>query len=109
MKANRPHLIIIERAGAPVDDGYNTVPGGWAEFAREYAAVTFGRGTERRAAAQEQASAAATFHVLSNPKTRDVSVTDRIVFDGGAWDVIGNIPSKKFNEGRDLDAIRALA
>jgi head-tail adaptor len=110
MKAGqRNYKVEFQRAGAPVDDGYNTVPGDWETYCTEWADVRFSKGSERREAAQEGASAAATFLVLSNEKTRAVSVTDRIVFDGSDWDVISNIPSRERNAGREIEAVRRLS
>lgn len=106
MKANRPHKIEIQRAGPPVDDGYTTTPGDWALWCQEYAAVYFGTGTEQRQAAQEQAAQAASFEVLSNAKTRAVSVGDRVVFDGGTWDITAH-NDLGLNEGVRITAVRA--
>jgi head-tail adaptor len=105
----RNYLIVIERAGTPVDDGYTTQPGAWATWCEEYAAVRFNPGTERREAAQERASAVATFTVLANDKTRAVVPTDRIQFDSITWDITSNIPGRDYNAERDLEAIRADA
>lgn len=52
-----------------------------------WAKVTFGTGQERRAAAQEQGSQAATFQVRRWSQTDTVTVRDRIVFDGARWDI----------------------
>lgn len=105
--AERNHRITIERRTVVVDD-YGGEVETWAPFADEYAAVRFSAGNERRAAAQERASAAATFVVLSNERTRQVSVTDRILFDGSVWDVTSSIPSREFNAEREIEAIRAV-
>lgn len=105
----RDRKVIFQRAGAPVDDGYTTTPGEWAEYCRAWASVSFGTGQERREAAQESASVTATFQVLRNSKTSSVSVTDRIVFDGGNWDITSVVPSREFNAGVDITAVRALA
>jgi head-tail adaptor len=100
---------MIQRMGAAGDDGHNTTPGTFADYAAEYADVRFSKGSERREAAQEGAGAAATFIVLSNERTRDVSVTDRIVFDGAIWDITSSIPSREFNAYREIEATRSLA
>ncbi len=108
MKANRPHRIIIERAGTPTDDGYTTTPGEWAEWCQEYAAIYYGTGTEQRQAAQEQAAQSASFEVLSNDKTRAVSVGDRIVYAGGNWDITAH-NDLGLNDGVRITAVRAAA
>lgn len=105
MNTDRPHLITIERAGPDIDDGYTTVPGAWEEWCREWAAIYYGTGTEQRQAAQESASQAASFEVPANSKTRAVSVTDRIVWDGGEWDITANIEIDR-GAGRRITAVR---
>jgi head-tail adaptor len=105
----RKWRVAFQRLGPPVDDGYTTSPGEWADYAPEYAEVRFSKGSERREAAQEGASAAATFIVLSNEKTRSISVTDRISFDGGLWDIVSNIPSREFNASREIEATRVVS
>lgn len=102
----RDHRILIERATITADDYGGEVPT-WSTFCEEYAGVRFNTGTERRSAAQERASAVATFTVLSNEKTRAVVPTDRIQFDGASWDITSNIPGRVFNAERDIEAIRA--
>lgn len=106
MKANRPHKIEIQRAGPPVDDGYTTTPGDWSLWCQEFAAIYYGTGTEQRQAAQEQASQSATFEVLSNAKTRAVSVGDRVVFDGGTWDITAH-NDLGFHDGVRITTVRA--
>jgi head-tail adaptor len=78
--SRRKHKIVIQRTGAPTDDGYTTNPGAWANYATEMAAIYYGTGREQREAAQENATQTASFEVLSNSKTRALSVTDRICF-----------------------------
>lgn len=107
--SERNYLVTFERTGTPTDDGYNTVPGAWDTYCTEWADVRFSKGSERREAAQENASAPATFIVLSNDKTRTISVTDRISYDGGYWDIISNISSRQFNEHREIEAVRAAS
>lgn len=97
--------IAVERQSAPVDDGYTTQPGAWAPYCSAWANVVFGKGEERRQAAQEEASLTATFRVRANAKTDAIATTDRIQFDGAAWNISSNVPYKR--EGRDITAIRA--
>ena len=107
--SDRNYKVVFERTGAPVDDGYNEVPGAWVTYCTEWADVRFSKGSERREAAQENASAPATFIVPSNEKTRSISVKDRITYDGGYWDIVSNIASRQFNENREIEAIRAAS
>lgn len=88
---SRDRLIVIERAGLPVEDGYTTNPGEFAEFTRAWAKVLFGTGQERREAAQERASVSATFNVRWTPKLAQVGPADRINWQG-IWDIASAIP-----------------
>lgn len=102
------YRIVVERYTVTEDPlGGETKT--WAEFTRPYAAITFGTGRERREAAQESASAPATFHVRRNTKTKTISPADRIVFDGSEWDIASSVPSKAFREGIDITAVRRTA
>lgn len=111
---NRPHKIAIQRPGTPEDDGYTTIPGAWATWCMEYAAIYYGTGTEQRQAAQEQAAQAATFEVLSNSKTRAVSVGDRVCYpvtdanpdNWPAWDITAH-NDLGYNDGVRISAVRA--
>jgi head-tail adaptor len=105
MKAGlRNRKVTFERHGEPFDDGYTTLPGEWEPYCTEWAAVTFGTGQERRAAAQEQASNTATFQVLRNSKTAALLPTDRINYEG-FWDITSIVPSKDWNAGVDVTAV----
>ncbi len=104
----RDRFIQVERK-ISTSDGYGDEIDTWSSYCSEWAAVRFSAGNERRAAAQEAASAAATFIVLSNSLTRQISVADRIQFDGGIWDITSNIPSRQFNAEREIEARRASA
>lgn len=116
MKAKRPHKVIFERSGAPVDDGMTTQPGAFATYATEYAAIIYGSGTEQRKAAQEGGAQVATFEVLNNGKTRTLSVTDRVRYpvsdatpaNWPIWDIQA-VSDLGFNEGIRVTAQRAAA
>ena len=95
--------ITIERFTVTTDD-YGGEVKAWATYCTAWANVTFGKGDERRQAAQEQASLTATFRVRANATTAAIATTDRIQFDGAAWDIASNVPYKR--EGRDITAIR---
>lgn len=109
MKSSPRNRLITIEARTTALDGYGGESEAWAEYAREYAAVYFGTGTEQREAAQQGGSQTASFEVLSNSKTRAISVINhRIAFDGAIW----NITAKQdlgLNEGVRLTAIRAAA
>lgn len=103
----RNRKIVIERATA-VDGDFGEPVQTWATYTSPFAEVVFGSGAERRDAAQESASAPATFRVLSTALTDAVTVKDRIVFDGSNWDILGNVPSLALNRHREITARRAV-
>ncbi len=87
----RDTLITLERATTTQDD-YGEEVSAWTSLGTEWAAVFYGAGAERRQAAMEQGSQAATFEMLSNASTRALTLKDRISFDGVAWDITNIAP-----------------
>lgn len=63
----------------------------WAALGSRWAKLRWGSGAERRAAAVEQATQAATFRVLADSLTRTVTEQDRIVHpqSGLTFDITG--------------------
>lgn len=116
MKSNRPHRIMFEQRrrpspanpdSEPILDEYGDEVEQWESVFEEYAAVYFGSGTEQRAAAQTEGEQAASFEVLSNNRTRSLTVSDyRISYQGGKWD-IRSIADIGFNDGMKINAVRA--
>lgn len=100
--APRDSLIIVERA-TKTRNALNEPVENWSEHCQEFAAVYYGNGSEQRAAAQNDATQAATFEVLANDETRSITVLDRIVFDGLIWNVRSNVPIRR--DGRKITAI----
>lgn len=88
---SRTEKIVFERATSATDD-YGTEVPSWATWSSSFASVRYGTSAERRTAAAERASQAATFRVLATAKTKAVGVKDRIQFDGAAWDIEGVAP-----------------
>ncbi|UZW54963.1 head-tail adaptor protein [Sphingobium sp. JS3065] len=106
MKArNRPHRITVERF-TTTRNAYNEVIETWAPYCEAYAAVYYGTGAEQRQAAQEGASLPASFEVLANSKTREISVMDRISFNG-LWDIRSVAPMGR--DGIKINAVRAAS
>lgn len=90
----RDKRIIFQRFTATQDE-YGEPTGGvvWTPFGKpQKAKVHYGRGDERRQAAQEQGSQAATFNCHATVTTKAVKITDRIVLGADNWDVIGISP-----------------
>lgn len=85
---DRSSRILFERPTEGTTNEYNErVEGDPAIVARAWARVRFGTAQEKREAAQESAVQSATFECLSAPALRSVVATDRIRFDGSAWDI----------------------
>jgi SPP1 family predicted phage head-tail adaptor len=107
MKAgNRDRRVTFERRMVTTDD-YGGETEEWIEYYKAWANVSFGTGAERREAAQELASAPATFRVLWNSKTKLLSVTDRINYLDALWDILSVVPLG-LNEGVEITATRTL-
>lgn len=87
----RDHIITIERATAG-QDAHGEEVSTWAVFTTEWAAVFWGRGSERRQAAMEQGQQPATFQVLANLDTLAVTLRDRVNLDGAIFDIAGIAP-----------------
>lgn len=100
----RDTLIALERASTD-QNGYGEEIETWGEVGKEWASVVYGRGSERRQAAMEQASQPATFYVDDNALTRSITTADRIALDG-TWDIESNVPSANRVE-REITAVRA--
>lgn len=86
----RNTLIMLEAAGF-VENEHGEEVEGFNPIGSEWAAVFYGRGDERRQAAMERASQAATFNFLSNGRTRGLTIRDRLVTDD-PWDITSIAP-----------------
>jgi hypothetical protein len=90
----RAYLVTFIAAATSTDD-YNATVEDWANpttLATATANVRFGAAQEKREAAQESASQAATFECLRTPTLDAVSLTARISFDGSQWDITERAP-----------------
>lgn len=67
------------------DDHGEQVPA-WARIGERWAGVLWGRGDERREAAREGGSQAASFVVLADELTRTIRLIDRVSYSG-IWDI----------------------
>jgi head-tail adaptor len=101
----RTRLITFER-GTVSADNYGGGDPTWATYASAWAEVLFGSGQERREASQEAGSQAATFICLWTPPLASVGVTDRIQFNGSAWDIT-NVALIGLNKEIHFTATRA--
>lgn len=82
----RPHLVRIQRSVTATDD-YGGETKTWHDLATAWARVRYGTGQERREAAQERATQAATFEFDWNPETSAIRPTDRLYCFDAVWDV----------------------
>ena len=102
----RNKRVVIERLTETGRDTLNQPIIEWTLYAKAWADVIFGSGSEQRAAAQTDATQAATFEVLANSKTRALLMTDRVSFLGGLWDIRGIAPMG--DAGIKINAVRQV-
>ncbi|WP_338445950.1 phage head closure protein [Pelagerythrobacter marensis] len=89
----RDRRIVIEQRAQDGEDAMGAPVENWVSFATPMARIFYGRGDERREAAREGASQAASFLVLATAKTRVVKpIGFRIIFDGSTWDITAAPP-----------------
>jgi head-tail adaptor len=89
----RDRKIVIEQRVPDGEDSMGAPIERWIVLATPMARVFYGRGDERREAAREGASQAASFVVLATAKTRIVKpIGFRIIFDGATWDITAAPP-----------------
>ena len=101
----RDQLVTLERFTTTTND-YNEAIENWSPIGREWVAVYFGAGSERRQAAMEQGQQAATFQFLANARTRGLTIRDRIQHDG-EWDIQGISPDTPSRGLIEITAVRA--
>ena len=75
----RDKLVTLQRRSSGQDEYGEDVPASYSEVSREWARFFWGRGSERREAAQMQSQQSATIQVLDNADTRSMRARDRIV------------------------------
>lgn len=66
--------------------------GDWATLGSRLAKVLFGTGAERRAAAVEEGTQAATFRMIADSLTRSITIGDRVLCRGLTFDLTGIAP-----------------
>jgi head-tail adaptor len=87
----RTRRVALQK-GTPTSDDYGGETIVWATHTDAFAEVLFGTGQERREAAQEAGSQAATFIVPWTPKLAQVVLRDRIEGLGSTWDITSIAP-----------------
>lgn len=79
-------LITVQRATVTTNDYGDETPT-WDDLEQAYARVRFGRADEKRMAAAEGGEQSITVEVLPTTALLSVTLKDRILFDGSAWDI----------------------
>ncbi|MAG24952.1 hypothetical protein CMI47_05170 [Candidatus Pacearchaeota archaeon] len=102
----RDQLVTLERYSATMNEYNEEVDFVWTPLGQEWAAVYYGKGSERRQAAMEQGSQPANFQFLSNAQTRGLTLKDRIEHNG-VWDVVGISPDTPERGLLEVTAVRA--
>lgn len=103
--ARRDQRVTLQRYTTSTDS-YGEEIATWGDIGSEWAAIYYGRGSERRQAAMEQGAQPATFQFLSNPLTRSLTIRDRIDH-GGTWDIVGVSPDTPDRGLLEVTAVRA--
>jgi SPP1 family predicted phage head-tail adaptor len=83
--------ITLQRQGVAVDDGFSTVPGGWADLASVWARFIPLTGTERAAASQTQAFGKANWEIRKDSSYSDLDAKDRLLDKDGRVFAILNV------------------
>lgn len=86
----RDRLIIERPAQIGVDQANHPIVQ-WVEHLTCSAAVTWGAGDEQHAAAQRYEKQSITVTIRWAP--RGIDVTDRLIFDGAAWNILSVRPA----------------
>lgn len=103
----RDRLIIFQTVNEIEDEFGQPVLDDFSDFAKSFAEVIYGKGSERREAGIEGNDLPATFGVLQSPTTRAVTTKHVISFDGAIWDIQGIAPWKR--QTIEFTAIRRAA
>lgn len=101
----RDQEVILQRYTTEQND-YGEEVETWSNIGSEWAAIFYGRGSERRQVAMELGSQPANFQFLSNAQTRGLTLKDRIEHNG-VWDVVGISPDTPERGLLEVTAVRA--
>jgi head-tail adaptor len=84
--SQRTELIVFERA-TPTEDESGGETLTWSTYAMRRSYVRFGTAQEKREAAQEGGSQAATFECETSATLKAVTLKDRISYLNSYWDL----------------------
>ena len=85
---NLDRRVTIQRAGPATDDGYTIVPGELEEYAIRWASWKPANGREVFENQGREAKSAGSFWFRYDSKTRNITETDKVAFDGQLWDIV---------------------
>lgn len=90
MKAgNLDRRVTIQREGAPTDNGIEETDGVLADYATRWASWKPANGREVFENLGREAKAGGTFWLRYDSETAAIEETDKVLFDGRLWDIIG--------------------
>jgi len=103
----RQFRILFQRATAATSSLGVETESPWTDIEPAMAAISWGTSAERREAAAENATQAATFRVLSTVALRGVTHRDRIFYDDTGWDITGIAPVGDLHREIEFTATRS--
>jgi head-tail adaptor len=81
--------VTLLRRGAPVDNGYEQVPGEWAGLGRRRASAKPVAQAEAAEGAGVEARRGVTFWLRADTLARSLTATDAVLFDGRIYELTG--------------------
>jgi head-tail adaptor len=108
MSIGRKETLVVIEGATVVTNPDNEEIETWGSIGSEWAALFYGQGQERRAAAMEQGQVSANFQMWSNALTRSVNLRNRFNVDGALWDIVGIAPDTPVRGEIEFTAIRAV-
>lgn len=96
MQAGTYDRRIVVQSFTESENALGEIVQAWVAAQTLFANLSYGSGQERRDAAQEQSSMAATFIVRSSTFTKSITAgTHRITHDGLTYDIESAVPSAR--------------
>lgn len=91
----RDRLILFKREVKQENAAGEPVTVELASMGQAFAAVSYGKGQERREAGIEGNDLPATFITLQNPTTRAITPGYLILYAGATWDITSAVPFER--------------
>lgn len=80
--------VTLQRQGAETDDGYQTVPGDWADLADVWAQFLPQTGAERAAAGEVAAYGKARYRFRRDSSWADLNAKDRLIDGSQTFEIV---------------------